>query len=218
MIRDVLVFTPVYRLEEETVAAILALDWDGPISWLLQRDNPYEGADRSTGVLNHLHQYQRGREVLLKGRYDAMLVIESDIIPPPDALQKLAALDADVAYGVYVFRPHEPDPRWQPVVNLFERYPQPARNTGESLSVRGKWPPAVEGPMEVSGAGLGCTLIKRHVLKAIAFRALSPQMNPKVHCDSWFTEDVYRAGYTMKADTRVRCGHKTPEGEILWPS
>lgn len=214
---DVLVFTPVLRLEPETVEAIFALRWEGAISYLFQRDNPFCDRTRSAGVLNHLHQYQRGREVFLKGSYDAMLVVESDIIPPPEALERLAALDADVAYGAYVFRR-------TPVVNVFERYAPaadgtPARNVGESLQVNPRKLRAAlrAGVVECSGAGLGCVLIKRRVLEAIEFRTLSPAMNPQVHCDSWFTEDVYRAGYRMMADLHVVCGHKDEDGTILWP-
>lgn len=216
MINDVLVFTPVYRLEPETIEAVFALEWDGPISYLFQRDNPVtaDEADdqRVRGVLNHLHQYQRGRDVLLRGDYDAMLVIESDIIPPPDTLRRLAALDTDIAYGAYLFRN-------TPVVNIFEFYHEGARNIGESLTVRGLWDDAKrKGVVRCSGAGLGCTLIKRHVLEAIPFRVLDPQLNPRVHCDSWFTVDAYKYGFEMYADTAVRCGHKREDGEVLWPS
>ena len=220
MINDVMVFTPVYRLEPETVEAVFNLRWDGPITWVFQRDNPTplptspqggEGPEsdaRAIGVKNHLHQYRRGRELFLRTACDALLVIESDIIPPVDALERLAALDVDLAYGAYLFRV-------TPVVNIFERYQKKAINIGESLTVRGKWPWArQQGVVECSGAGLGCVLIKRHVLEAVDFR-ITPL--GRVHCDSLFTEDVYRKGFSMKADTAVLCGHKREDGEIIWP-
>lgn len=223
-ISDVLIFTPYKdRLEPETVAAVQALQWDGPLSWLLQRDNPVEGDDdsprgrRATGVANHLHQYQRGREVFLAGRYDAMLTVEADIIPPPDALERLAALDVDVGYGVYMFRVHAFGRRPEPEVNLQANEKTENGYTGGSWSRYGLWPPKEPGPAEVDGAGFGCTLIHRRVLEAIQFRALNPALTPVVHCDSWFTADVGRAGFNMMADTGVLCGHKTPEGEVLWP-
>lgn len=212
MIKDVMVFCPVYRLEPETYEAIFNLEWDGPITFVFQEDNPLQfDSERLTGVRNHLHQYQRGRELFLKGGFDAMLVIESDIIPPVDTLKRLAAIDSDLAYGAYVFRK-------SPVVNIMERYKEGALNVGESLTVRGKWEWAKEqGVIPCSGAGLGCVLIKRHVLEAIDFRA-STLDTTRVHCDSWFTCDVYEAGYTMMADCNVICGHKDEGGNILWPS
>lgn len=223
-IRDVLVFTPVLRLEPETVQAIFALEWEGAISYLFQRDNPLaapEGAGeafvRATGVGNHLHQYRRGRQAFLQGSYDAMLVVESDIVPPPFALRRLAALEVDVAYGVYVFRRNN-------VINVFERYAdnngQPARNIGESLSLHPRKLQAAlrAGKVRCSGAGLGCTLIRRHVLERFDFRTLTQELHPQVHCDTWFTHDVHGAGFEQMADMTVVCGHKREDGEILWPS
>lgn len=200
---DVLVFTPVLRLEPATVKAIMALEWDGPLSFLFQRDNP--GVN---GKANHHHQYVRGREVFLRGPYDAMLVVESDVVPPANALTRLAALDADIAYGCYMLRGVN-------VVNVLQRYPQPARNTGESLSIHPElWEQALkDGQIECSGAGLGCVLIKRHVLEAVPFR----MPEPDVFSDFWWTEDVHQGGYTMKADMLVLCGHIDTDGTMLWP-
>lgn len=208
-LRDVMVFVPVYRLEPETVAAVTALAWDGPLTVVFQRDNPHDGMpERERGVHNHWHQYARGRELFLQSRCEALLVIESDIVPPADTLVRLAALDCDVAYGCYLFRQ-------SPVVNVLERYPQPARNVGESLTVwPEKWAAALAAEtVDCSGAGLGCVLIRRHVLEAVSFR----MEGTAVHCDTWFTHDVYGAGYSMRADTRVICGHKDEDGRMLWP-
>jgi hypothetical protein len=210
---DVLVFTPVYRLEPETVLALLRMEWEGPLSLLLQKDNPFRtGQARADGVANHYHQYIKGRDFFLRGDYDAMLVIESDIIPPADTLKRLAALDCDVAYGCYLFRNQR-----NPVVNVFERYPDKngsqARNPGESLTVRGLWPKAKQrGVVPCSGAGFGCVLIKRRVLEAVPMR-----LEGGGHCDTPWTNDVYRAGFSMMADTGVLCGHVDEDGTVLWP-
>jgi hypothetical protein len=207
MIGSVQVFTPVYRLEPETVAAVLALEWAGPIAWVFQRDNP--GGEARVNIL---HQYQQGRRRFLDGDADALLVVESDIIPPPDALVRLAALGADVAYGVYRFRQSN-------VVNIFERYPDkggtPPRNEGESLSLhRAKLRAARQaGVIPCSGAGLGCALIARRVLERLDFR-----LEETAHCDTYFNRDVLRAGFTQQADLGVVCGHKDEHGQVLWPS
>ena len=208
---DILVFTPVYRLEPETIVGIFALEGAGPISVLFQRDNP-----SGNGRLDHLHQYQRGRELFLSGSFSHMLVIESDIIPPPDTLVRLLEMDVDLAYGCYVFRA-------SPVVNVFEKYyadrpKKKAQNIGQSLSVRGLWPAACEaGIVECSGGGLGCVLIKRQVLAAIDFRIDEAEKDRGPYADSYFTRDVYAAGFTMQANTFVLCGHKDEDGEILEP-
>lgn len=207
MIERVQVFTPVQRLEPETVAALLALQWPGVLTWIFQRDNPETASDRQAARRNILHQYQQARCRFLKGNDEALFVVESDIVPPLDALQKLAALEADVAYGVYRFRVSN-------VINIFEKYPGTAKNMGESLSL---YPPKLAaarkaGVIACTGGGLGCTLIKRHVLEAIPFR-----LGENAHCDSYFNQDVLEAGFSQMADMSVVCGHKNEAGEILWP-
>lgn len=208
---DVMVFTPILRLEPATVRALCLMESAGPLTVVLQRDNPagkpYE---------DHLHQYQRGRRLFLVGGYDAMLVIESDIIPPQDTLQRLAALGVDVAYGSYLFRGDG-----QPVTNILERYysrpetrHKPARNIGEPLSERGLYQAAVrQGVIDCSGSGLGCILIKRNVVEAVPFER--PPAGG--FFDMAWTEAVYRAGYRMKADMSVKCGHVNKDGSVLWP-
>lgn len=233
-IQDVMVFTPVLRLEPETRQAIFSLEWEHAITWVFQRDNPVEiqgdmnrsGEARKAGIMNHLHQFERGRETFLKGNYDALLIVESDIIPPRDALVRLAAVlvgrathasplhvPVHVAYGVYTFRSSE-------VVNVFELYPSKngvmPRNPGESLSVHPHLlKRAVKlGVYPCSGAGFGCTLIRREVVEAIPFRLES---NVSVHCDTFWIRDVMKAGFRSAADFGVVCGHKDETGEVLWP-
>ncbi len=100
-----------------------------------------------------------------------------------------------------------------PVVNILERYQAPARNPGESLTLRGLWAEACrQGVIECSGGGLACVLVRRHVLEAIDFRS-----EDGVWCDTFWTRDVFAAGYSMKASTDVLCGHIDSDGEILWP-
>lgn len=211
---DVMVFTPVYRLEEQTVQALMALE-GGPVTLVLQRDNPRRSDDaRRDGWDNHLHQYQRGYDLFMAGRFDAMLVIESDIIPPPDALARLAALPCDVAYGAYVFRQGPGD-----VVNVLERYykwPRQARNMGESLTVRGLWAAAMkQGVVDCSGSGLGCTLIRRPVLESAPFL---PKADGSGFFDWEWTQTVYAQGWRMMADCLLHCGHVNEDGRVLWPA
>lgn len=171
---------------------------------LWQRDNPGGG-----GKADHLHQYLRGREHFLAGSYDALLVIESDIAPPPDTLKRLAALDADLAYGIYQLR----GPLG--VINAFERYPGSARNPGESLSLRPeRLAEAVKArKARITGGGFGCVLMKRRVLERIPFRA-DPGGG---WCDTAFFRDALEAGFEQIADFDVRCGHINRTGETIWP-
>lgn len=220
-IRDVMVFTPVYRLEERTVDAVLGLQWDKAISWVFQTDNPNEidgdiereGAARWRGVLNHLHQYQRGREVFLASRSDAMLIVESDMLPPRDALKTMVEVmerGMDIVYGVYRFRQSD-------VINVHELLPDGQRVIGQNLSVRPHLlKRAVKlGVYPCSGIGFGCTLIRREVLEAVPLRI--DAMNSS-HCDTYFAKDALEKGFRQAADFRVICGHIDYDGSVKWPS
>lgn len=203
----VLLFCPTYRLEPETLQAIMAQDVEGGIDFLFTRDNPYDGSD--DGKANILHNYKKGRAAFLAGGYEYLFVVESDIIPPRDALQSLMALNADVAYGLYLFRRHAP---YHCNVTRYAKSPAPDQPL--SMFPKAYTKAWKEGVIRCSGSGLGCVLIKRHVLEKIDFH----QRNNRVHCDTFFTEDVWQAGYDMKADMRVVCGHKHPDGTIWWPT
>jgi hypothetical protein len=52
------------------------------------------------------------------------------------------------------------------------------------------------------------------VLEAFDFRL---KENDAAHCDTYFNQDVLRANLTQKADMNLVCGHKTEDGEIVWP-
>ena len=209
-----LLFCPTYRLEPETVEAILGQSYQ-PIDILFTRDNPHSLEDR--GRANILHNYRKGRRACLDGGYDAMLCIESDVIPPPDCAEKLLAVDADVVYGLYAFR-------WSGGVNV--TWPsvgsdgKKGKNPGESLTTRPEYQKVKGKVIDCSGAGTGCVLIRRHVLERVDFR-LDPKY--KSHPtgaggfpDTYFTRDVHRE-FSMKADLSVICGHKREDGQIVYP-
>lgn len=152
-------------------------------------------------------KYTDAREVFLAGKYDYFAALEYDMILPDDALIRLAELDADIAYGLYVFR-HERMRKWN-AANRLERggaawlsdTPEYARNAWGHV-------------IKVNGCGMGCTLIKRRVLEALKFRYWRG-----VACDWALAWDAQQAGFSQVMDTRIICGHMTltPQPEILWP-
>jgi hypothetical protein len=196
-------FTPYGdRLEPETVSAVMQLEHDGPLTTVFQHTPQTGNSHRDI-----LRQYRLGRDIFLASDADYLMVIESDIIPPKDTIKKLISLDADITYGVYVFRASE-------VINVYERYPGEPRNVGSSLSLsKQKLQRAVKARRtKCSGGGLGCALIKRHALTDIQFR-----IEDTAHCDTYFNRDALRAGLNQMADMSVICGHKREDGVILWP-
>jgi len=210
----VLVFCPTHRgPEPETVEAILRLRWGDGFDVMFSFDNPVStesetDADRfgSAGRANILYNYRKARKATLDGGYGALLTIEQDIIPPSDTIARLILADADIAYGLYAFRTS------RPVLNAY-RYVVNDGWPDESLSLhpeelRRSWGRVVR----VTGLGLGCTLIRRHVLERIDFEQMD-----SAHCDWALARDALRHGYMLKCDMNVACGHKRPDGVILWP-
>lgn len=213
----VMLFCPVYTrpdgscsLEPRTRQAIEALDYPG-LTVVYQDENPHQrpGQEFLAGLWNHLHQFQAGRARFLAGAWAYLLVVESDMLPPADVVQRLLACGSDVAYAPYMLR------HGRPVISLLERYAPPARNVGDPLRWGTIKRALREGRsvIEVSGQALGCTLIARRVLEAVDFRIGSSL----IHCDWYFTEDVYRGGFSQRADLMAICGHIAPDGAVLWP-
>lgn len=191
----ILVFCPTARLELETLQALTAQTYAGRLDALLTRDNPY-----AAPFANILYNYQKMRTVMLAGEYAAVWIIESDVIPPADALARLLADPGDTVGGVYALRHGEPQP------NLYKRA-QGGLTPWTWEDVAAMTPHVVD----VDGASLGCLLVRRHVLARVRFRAGGTNA-----CDWAFMQDVGAVGFRQTADLSLRCGHKRPDGVILW--
>jgi hypothetical protein len=194
------------RLWRKTAESVLKIQWSDPIDyWLTANDNPHQEPYE-----NIAHQYNKARAMVLDGKYDALLTIESDMIVPPDTLQRLVACDIGVAYGLYVFR--HTKHTWSAYTSIAER-------SGRSLSEDADTARELFGRVvDVEGVGLGCTLIRREVLERVSFR-LFDETPYKTACDWVFAYDCKQAGITQRCDLGVVCGHQTykPYPMILWP-
>lgn len=200
----VLVVCPTYRLERETVERIFALEWAGPVDFYFTRDNPYPG-EIQHGYANIWHNLTKARAHFLRGNYDAMLIVESDMVPPVHALETLARVDADIVGGLYMMRHGS-----NPVGNAFIYVP--------NQNDPGSWIPTHElydvwgDCIRTNGVCFGVTLIHRRVLEAIPFR-----MHEAAAPDWPFMTDCNARGYVTVCDTSVICGHIKPDGTTLWP-
>lgn len=153
-------------------------------------------------------KYNEGRRAALEGGYTHLLALEHDVIVPPDALEKLVECDAPITYALYVLR-HK----------LHKTYPWNAMVTVAGMDCTSVSEDADAGRaalgncIDVAGIGLGCTLIRRDVLEALAF------WTPKgTSCDWALSLDAQQAGIRQVCDTRVQCGHMslTPSPRIYW--
>ena len=190
----VLVAYPIQRgrLFRHSLDSVMGQEWDEQLDFfhLLGGDFPIPSVD------NVIRKYNQAREVVLKCGYDALFTVECDLILPRDALKRLAMVDADVAYGLYVWRRGYP---W------WNAYSYVGGRTARSFSrdfalAKASWGKVVE----VKGLGNGCTLIHRHVLERFPFRKMPVQQHS---CDWAMAVDCQEAGFIQKNDLSVICGH-----------
>lgn len=229
----VFIFTPLhpnYGIKEQTKSSVHAAieRYDGPVDWLLGIDNdptdmPYENVTR---------QHNKARRIVLEMGYDALLSIESDMLIPPDAINQLVDIDADIVYGLYVWR-HKPR-RWSAYKDLNLWGGESVSFNHDGKDAREAWGKVID----VAGLGMGCTLIRRNVLEELRFRihdgnpgwivdeykeqfeklGINPyRPHPRMVCDDWLLAmDAQHYEFSQKANLNVVCGHILDDS-IIWP-
>ena len=149
-------------------------------------------------------KYEQARAWALLGGYDALLCAESDMILPPDALERLNAVHADVVYGLYTFR--KPPHQWN-ITTKLDRFSFKFLSEEPERAAQA-WGQVIQ----CDGVGQGCTLIRRAALEAIPFR-----YHPSAGVDHLFSFDAKEYGLTQAADLGCICGHITTDG-VVYPT
>jgi hypothetical protein len=159
---------------------------------------------------NIAFKYNQAREMVLNGDYDALFTVESDMIIPPIALQRLTRIDTDVAYGLYVSRHGYHN--WLCADYLTEKT---ATFISDDLDYCRK---AYGSVIESEGVGMGCTLIWRRVLEKVEFR-YDAKIQSDIRGQDWFFAlDVDQALFEQKHDLGVVCGHINIDNrQVYWP-
>jgi len=186
------------RVYARTLQSILTQEWPHVLDIVFgKRDG-----DRSLDDLTAKHN--RARKLALAGGYDALFLVEADMIIPPDALLKLADIETDVAYGLYVSR--HGSGQWL-------AFDQISKNSGKSINRNRKYCADKWGKViETQGVGMGCTLINRRALEALEFRRYG------ANADDWyFSLDCIELGIKQYHHLGVVCGHIDGR-HVLWPS
>jgi hypothetical protein len=191
----ILIFTPCLRLEPETIDSILHqinIEMHS-VDVMFTHDNPFEQGSRNVS-----YNYNKMRRIVLEEEYDKVWICESDIIPQKNALSKLLLIDTPIATGFYLLRHGTPSP------NLMVR---------DTISIHWKklqdnWNKVIE----VAGGCMGCLLIDKSILEQYTF-----EYDDKIPPDSPFMFWCQKNMIKQKADLSVICGHKRPDGKIIYP-
>lgn len=190
------------KLYGRALQSVFNLRWQGALETIqvIGDDDYARPAETVT------RKYNLARDVFLRGDYTHLLTVEHDMIVPPDALEKLAALDCDIAYGLYVLRHGRRE--WSAFTHLEHDY---SLSLSEAPALaRDMWGKTIN----VAGVGMGCTLMRRHVVEDEPFSYWRG-----VDCDWWLGNKAQQKQWTQKADLSVICGHMTmlPSPRVYYP-
>jgi hypothetical protein len=156
-------------------------------------------------------------ETFLKSDCTHLFFIDSDTIPPEDAIEKLLALDADIASGI------------TPIIELDQNRINDSSGFYKRSNVLGMDNELLQpntGIHDMKAAGGSCLLIKRKVLEELstpAFRFIYKDCHPEgvsfagkkdmMSEDYYFCAKALGKGFTLKCDTSIMCRHQK---SVLW--
>ena len=137
---------------------------------------------------------------------DYVLMVDSDVVLPSDALRNLLEEPVDVCLGYYAHRTYG---KWTGEVTMYrlgERDYTQQYQASEMAAFRASGINRVE----IHGGGLGCALIKADVFDRIEFPYfdwVNYGNGMLLGEDTHFCSRCAAAGIPIYVDTRVTCGH-----------
>ena len=151
------------------------------------------------------------RSIFLKGDWDYLLSLESDILPKINIIDRLIMQGANVITGLYMIGFKEQGTRW-PCITIDAMNPK----TG-TMGSRLLHPDEINdyinsGIRMVAAGGMGCCLMSREIIDKVAFTYI-PGLRP--HSDVFWFNDVRRLGYKVFIDTDVICEHRNSDWELV---
>lgn len=137
---------------------------------------------------------------IVKGPYDYLFSVDSDIVLPSDCLIKMLAHDKDIVSGVYIQRFHH-----KQTPELYRINASGGLTNIEINDLAGN------GLIPIDGCGFGCVLIKKHVFSVIdyphfVYHSAIDHRNT-VSEDVDFCIKVRQKGFKMFADVSIICKH-----------
>jgi GT2 family glycosyltransferase len=147
-------------------------------------------------------------DFFLKGNYTHLFFIDSDTIPPTNALEKLIAHDKDIVSGMTPILHHDKEKDvWGTFFNTF--WMDKNEETGEVIT---RCPEPNTGLVEIQRFGGSCLLIKRNVFEKMKrpyfqFILKEDGLNHQKSEDVYFADTARELGIKLWADTSVVCQH-----------
>lgn len=151
------------------------------------------------------------REMLAEPAFTHLFMTEMDMILPHDCIVKLAALDVDMASGIYFLRSPLQAGRGQPCLYKKANAVEAARQLKKEATYMHApvtlFPQTA--PFRVDAAGLGCVLFKRHVFERMPYPWFDLKAGAKEKIgygsDMYFYTHAREHGLELWVDPSVQC-------------
>lgn len=167
----------------------------------------YSDKKHSTIIERMCISHNIARQLAIDGGYSHLFHLESDIICPLDALQKLYIHNKKVVGGLYYID----SGKYRKLMVQRRIYLSSRTIVNENFSQLDDVS-FIDGSLkQAPHIGLGCVLIDINVLKNIEFRY---ETNVNMHPDSFFAEDCFRKNIKIFADTSIICEHNNENWDI----
>ena len=156
-------------------------------------------------------------DMAVDGGYDAVLMVDSDMTLPTDALANLMEDDVDVASGWYLRR--SVDTMQTNAYRLLDDDRRPYYGYPHKSAYSAEEMRSMEGLVQVHGTGMGCCLIRTDVFRRLPYPWFDwvnyADRHGMLSEDLFFCSALGKAGIPLHVDPRVACGHmfrriKTP--------
>jgi hypothetical protein len=149
---------------------------------------------------------ERARVKFLSGDYTHFFSLECDIFPPPDIIERLLSHDLDVVGTTYFTYQG-----WESRLQLRVNYPFLINEKERTAKFKVRYLTWEEAILFMDGQvkpiyenGIGCKLIKRHIIEQIPFR-IDPLDTG--FADSFLSQDMWRMGIENFVDTSIMVKH-----------
>ena len=140
------------------------------------------------------HAKNTGINLALKGDFTHLFILDADVAPPDDALERLLSHNKDFVAGIIpVFK----EQNGKTIINWDIVIKNGPQTLPETLFLAGD-------------AGGSTLLVKREVFEAIGWPWFKTTMTPegmKERNDSHFSRKATEAGYELWIDPTIRCQH-----------
>ncbi len=167
--------------------------------WEMEKPGKFRLASVKGGMLDTARN-KAMQEFLKDPQATHLLFVDSDMVLPANALEKLLGDGKGIVSGIY-FKKESP------------YYPIICRKVGNGYDPIEDY---TEGLIEVDGCGAGCLLISREAAEKIGTVLSEENGFPAffsfahgISEDFWFCEKAKEAGLRIFCDTTVKCGHIT---------